>query len=206
MRWAAWLVFASVLHGQNKPGDWHSMFDGKTLGKWRDTAFSGHGKARIENQAIVLAAGAPMTGVTWTGEFPKSDYEVRFEAARIDGNDFFASLTFPVGDSFCTWVTGGWGGDIVGLSSIDGWDASDNETRSYVDFEKGRWYRFRLKVTTERITGWIDDRQIVDVIIAGRKVGLRYGEIKLSVPFGFASYGTVGGVRKIEYRAGASVP
>jgi len=154
----------------------------------------------------VLGAGAPMTGVTWTGEFPKSDYEVRFEAARLDGNDFFASLTFPVGDTFCTWVLGGWGGDIVGLSSIDGWDASDNETRTYADFEKGRWYRFRLKVTAERITGWIDDRQMVDVAIAGRKVGLRYGEIKLSAPFGFASYGTVGGVRKIEYRAGPRLP
>lgn len=206
MRWAAWLVVAGVLHGQDKPGDWHSMFDGKTIGKWRETSFSGHGKARIENEAIVFAAGAPMTGVTWTGEFPKSDYEVRFEAARIDGNDFFASLTFPVGDSYCTWVTGGWGGDIVGLSSIDGWDAADNETRSYMDFEKGRWYRFRLKVTAERITGWIDDRQIVDVIIAGRKVGLRYGEIKLSAPFGFASYSTVGAVRKIEYRASTPIP
>ena len=202
MRWAAWLVFATLLHGQAKPDPWHSMFDGKTLEEWRETAFTGHGKARIENETIVLGAGAPMTGVTWTGEFPKSDYEVRFEAARLDGNDFFASLTFPVGDTFCTWVLGGWGGDIVGLSSIDGWDASDNETRTYADFEKGRWYRFRLKVTPERITGWIDDRQMVDVAIAGRKVGLRYGEIKLSAPFGFASYGTVGGVRKIEYRAG----
>ena len=200
MRWAAWLVCATFLHGQAKPDLWHSMFDGKTLEKWRETEFTGHGKARIENEAIVLSAGEPMTGVTWTGAFPKSDYEVRFEAARIDGNDFFASLTFPVGDAFCTWVVGGWGGDIVGLSSIDGWDASDNETRTYVDFEKGHWYRFRLKVTAERITGWIDDRQIVDVAIAGRKVGLRYGEIKLSAPLGFASYGTVGAVRRIEWR------
>lgn len=210
MRSAAWLVFATLLHGhlyaQEAPGAWHSMFDGKTLGSWRETAFTGHGKARIENEAILLGPGAPMTGVTWTGEFPKSGYEVRFEAARIDGNDFFASLTFPVGDSFCTWVLGGWGGDIVGLSSIDGWDASDNETRTYVDFEKGHWYRFRVKVTAERITGWVDDRQIVDVAIAGRKVGLRYGEIKLSAPFGFASYGTAGGVRKIEYRADPSIP
>ena len=206
MRWAAWLVCATFLHGQAKPDLWHSMFDGKTLEKWRETEFTGHGKARIENEAIVLSAGEPMTGVTWTGAFPKSDYEVRFEAARIDGNDFFASLTFPVGDAFCTWVLGGWGGDIVGLSSIDGWDASDNETRTYVDFEKGHWYRFRLKVTAERITGWIDDRQIVDVTIAGRKVGLRYGEIKLSAPFGFASYGTAGGVRKIEYRASPRLP
>ena len=84
-----------------------------------------------------------MTGITWTGEFPRSNYEVRFEAARLQGNDFFASLTFPVEDSFVTWVTGGWGGDIVGISSIDGWDASDNETRTYFNFENGRWYAMR---------------------------------------------------------------
>jgi hypothetical protein len=125
---------------------------------------------------------------------------VRFEAARMNGNDFFASLTFPVGDSFCTWVTGGWGGDIVGLSSIDGWDASDNETRTYFDFEKGRWYAFRLLVTPARISIWIDEKQIASVEITGRKVGLRPGEISLSTPLGFASYGTAGALRKIEYR------
>jgi hypothetical protein len=197
-RMAAWLVFTAIALGQTKPVEWTPLFDGKSLGKWHETSFSGRGKVRVENGSIVLGAGAPMTGVTWSGEFPKTNYEIRWEAARLDGNDFFASLTFPVGDSHCTWVTGGWGGDIVGLSSLDGWDASDNETRSYFDFEKGRWYAFRLKVTPERITGWIDGQQIVDVPIAGRTIGLRIGEIKLSAPLGFASYGTVGGIRKIE--------
>lgn len=197
---AVWLACATVLSGQNKPAEWQLLFDGKVFGRWQETNFSGHAHPRIENQAILLAPGAPMTGVTWTGAFPKTNYEIRFEASRLDGNDFFASLTFPVGDSFGTWVTGGWGGDIVGLSSIDGWDASDNETRSYFDFEKARWYAFRLKVTPGRITAWIDDRQVFDVNISGRKIGLRFGEIKLSAPLGFASYGTLGGIRKVEYR------
>ncbi|MCX6626261.1 MAG: DUF1080 domain-containing protein [Candidatus Solibacter sp.] len=186
---------------QTKIGEWQSLFDGKTLRGWRETAFTGHGKARVENGAIVLGAGDSLTGVTWSGgALPKSNYEVRFEAARIEGSDFFASLTFPVGDFFCTWVTGGWGGDIVGLSSIDGWDASDNETRTYFDFEKGRWYAFRLQVWPGRITGWIDDKEIINVEIAGRTVGLRPGSIDLSAPLGFASYGTTGAVRKIDYR------
>ena len=64
-------------------------------------------------------------------------------------------------------MTGGWGGDIVGLSSIDGWDASDNETRAYFNFETGRWYSFRLLVTAQRIRAWIDDQQIINVAIAG---------------------------------------
>ncbi len=109
-------------------------------------------------------------------------------------------MTFPVGGSFCTWITGGWGGDIVGLSNLDGWDASDNETRSYFEFESGRWYVLRLQVTDDRITAWIDDRPIIRVEIGGRPVGLRYGEIKLSAPLGFTSFVTAGGLRKIEYR------
>jgi hypothetical protein len=185
---------------QTKAGEWQSLFDGKSLQGWRETAFTGHGQVRVENGAIELGPGKPMTGITWTGSFPKSDYEVRFEGARLKGGDFFASLTFPVQDSFCTWVTGGWGGDIVGLSSIDGWDASDNETRTYFNFESSKWYRFRLQVTGGRITAWIDDRQIIDVVIGGRSIDLRQGEIKLSAPFGFASYATAGGLRKIEYR------
>lgn len=141
-----------------------------------------------------------MTGVTHTGTFPKSNYEVRFEAQRIDGGDFFASLTFPVKDSFCTWVAGGWGGDIVGLSSIDGWDAADNETRTYLNFENGRWYSFRLQVTDARIKAWIDEKPMIDVPIEGREIGLRFGEMKLSAPLGFASYLSTGAIRKAEYR------
>jgi hypothetical protein len=84
--WLPVLLCAAAL-AQPKTGEWQSMFDGKTLQGWRETAFTLHGKTRVENGTIVLAPGAPMTGVTWSGAFPKSDYEVRFEAARIDGND-----------------------------------------------------------------------------------------------------------------------
>jgi hypothetical protein len=172
----------------------------KPLDGWKETGFTGRGKVTMEGGIVTLQPGGPMTGVTRAGEFPKNDYEIRFEAARLRGGDFFASLTFPVGESFCTWVTGGWGGDIVGLSSIDGWDASDNETRTYFTFETGRWYAFRLQVTPERIRGWIDEKAIIDAPIAGRTISLRRGEMHLSAPLGFASYNTAGSIRKIEYR------
>ena len=197
---AAILCLAAPPGAPPKIGEWQSLFDGKSLRGWRETPFTGRGQVRVENGTIVLGSGKPMTGVTWTGSFPRSNYEIRFEGARLEGSDFFASMTFPVRDSFCTWVTGGWGGDIVGLSSLDGWDASENETRSYFDFEKGRWYSLRLRVTDDRITAWIGDERIADVVITGRSVGLRFGEIELSAPFGFASYATAGGLRKIEYR------
>jgi hypothetical protein len=179
---------------------WKPLFDGKTMIGWKETPFTEHGVVKVENGAIVLNNGKPLTGVNYTGAFPKIDYEIQFEAARIDGNDFFACLTLPFGDSFFSLVTGGWGGDIVGISSIGGWDASDNETRTYFNFDRGRWFRFRLEVTAERIRTWIDDQKIIDVLIAGRPVSLRQGEIKLSAPVGFASYSTIGSIRKIEYR------
>jgi hypothetical protein len=179
---------------------WTALFDGKSLDGWRETAFNRHGRVTVENSAIVLSAGNPFTGITWTKDFPRTDYEIRFEASRKQGSDFFASLTFPVGASHCTWVTGGWGGDIIGLSSIDGWDASENETRTYFNFENNRWYSFRLEVRKDRIRGWIDEGQVFNVPIEGREIGLRFGEIQLSAPLGFASFGTTGAIRKIEYR------
>ncbi len=195
---AALLCLAAT--AQVKPGEWQPLFDGKSLEGWRETPFKGHGPVRIENGVIVLPPGKPMTGITYTGAFPQVDYEVRFEAARLAGSDFFASMTFPVGKSYCTWVTGGWGGDIVGLSNLDGWDAADNETRTYFEFEPARWYEFRVQVTADRIRAWIDSESVINVDIRGRSIGLRYGDIKLSAPFGFASYATTGGLRKIEYR------
>ncbi|MBS1855635.1 MAG: DUF1080 domain-containing protein [Acidobacteria bacterium] len=198
MRWLLALPLAVCLSAQ--PAVWKPLFDGHSLAGWRETPFANAGKVTAADGVLSLAAGHPLTGVTWTGDFPRTGYEIRLEARRTLGGDFFASLTFPVGESYATFVTGGWGGDIVGISSIDGWDASDNETRNYFTFENGRWYTLRLRVTADRILAWIGDRQVVNVEIAGRTVGLRPGDIKLSTPLGFAAYNTTGELRKIEYR------
>jgi hypothetical protein len=200
LRSAAVFVTLGSMLAAAEPGEWQPLFDGKTLQGWRETPFTNRGKVSIEGGSIILKAGMPMTGVTLAGTFPKGDFEVRLEAARLEGSDFFASMTFPVGDSFCTWVTGGWGGDIVGLSSIDGWDASDNETRTYFNFENGRWYKLRLQASGGRIAAWIDDERVINVDLSGRNVELRPGEIRLSTPFGFASYGSTGALRNIAYR------
>lgn len=191
---------AGALARQAAAPAWRPLFDGHSLEGWSETPFPRHGPVMVEKGAIVLGAGQPMTGINYTGTVPQIDYEVRFEAARLRGGDFFASLTFPVGSSWCTWVLGGWGGDIVGLSSIDGWDASDNETRTYFDFEPGRFYALRVRVRAGRIEAWIDDRRVINVDIEGRTVSLRHGDIKLSAPFGFASYNTTGAIRKVELR------
>ena len=180
-------------------GGWKSMFGGVSLQGWRETPFSGRGKVSVADGAIILGTGA-MTGITWTEPFPKFNYEVRMEAMRADGSDFFAGITFPVHDSNCSWINGGWGGMVVGLSSLDTMDASENDTTTTHNFESGRWYALRLRVTYDRIQAWIDDEMVIDANVGNREVGLRFGEIELSRPFGIASYSTTAKLRKLEYR------
>ena len=50
-------------------------------------------------------------------------------------------------------VLGGWGGSLVGLSSIDGQDASRNATTTFRTFEDGRLHRARIEVTGGRVLG-----------------------------------------------------
>jgi hypothetical protein len=140
-----------------------------------------------------------MTGVTNRNFKPTNNYEIRFEASRLKGNDFFASLTFPFNDSHATWVNGGWGGDIIGISSIDNWDASENETRAYFNFENDRFYRFRIEVKPATIRAWIDDKLVVDLKINNRTISLRRG-MDITTPLSLFSYNTASSIRKIEYR------
>jgi hypothetical protein len=179
--------------------EWQPLFDGKSLQGWREVPFGGRGQVRVENGAIILGQGLT-TGIVWTRPFPKTNYEIRLDAARLEGSDFFAGITFPVEDSYATWINGGWGGLLVGLSSINGQDAAENGTNTSKNFEKGRWYALRLRVTRERIQAWIDGDEFINVALEGVKIGLRPGEMELCVPLGIASWSTTGAVRKLEYR------
>jgi hypothetical protein len=183
-------------------GEWRPMFNGKSLEGWKESDFLGSGKVTVDKGVITIGAGA-LTGINWASEslpFPAGGYEVRIEAAKVKGRDFFAGITFPVRDSFCTWINGGWGGEVVGLSSINGADAARNETTSGWTFELGRWYVLRLRVTPERITAWIDDETVIDVSTEKKWIALREGDIDRSIPFGIATYATEAAVRKIEWR------
>ncbi len=179
---------------------WQSLFDGQTLTGWRVTDFAGHGEAECKSGLLVLNMGDPFTGVNWTNPFPNMGYEVAFDAMRVTGSDFFCGLTVPVGDTFCSLIVGGWGGSLVGISSLDGMDASENETMKYVNFDNGRWYRIRLRITPNRIEGWIDQSKLIDVDTTEKKVSLRPGEIELSKPFGLASWQTAAAYREIKMR------
>ena len=179
---------------------WQAMFDGQTLTGWRETPFAGHGEVRCQDGLIVLSMGDPFTGINWTNAFPQMNYEVALDAMRLMGSDFFCGLTVPVGTNCCSLIVGGWGGSLVGISSVDSMDASENETTKFIGFETGRWYRIRLRVTEKKIEGWIDGEKLVDLLTADRRISVRPGDIELSQPIGVAAWQTSAALREIKFR------
>lgn len=175
------------------------LFDGTSLKGWGVTDFAGKGEVKVENGLLVLESGY-MTGVHWTNDLPKTDYELSLEARRVSGNDFFCGLTFPIAGTNVSLIVGGWGGGLVGISSIDGMDASENETTKFMTFEKERWYSVKVRVTADKLEAWLDDKKIVDVRTAERRFSLRSGPIEQSVPLGVATYETKAHVRNIVIR------
>jgi hypothetical protein len=178
---------------------WSPLFDGKTLKDWKITNFGGQGEVKVDKGRIILGVGADMTGIHTSRKMPRLNYEVELDAMRVDGSDFFCGLTFPVGKKPCSLIIGGWGGGVCGLSSIDGMDASENETTTYRSFKKGIWYRVRLRVTGEDIQVWLAGKQIVYQKITGRKITIRQ-EVALSKPFGFSTWQTTGALRNVRIR------
>jgi hypothetical protein len=172
-------------------------FDGISLTGWEVTNFGPQGPVYVSGGEIILGMGDGCTGITWKGDFPTLNYEVSLDAKRVEGNDFFCGITFPVGKSSCTLIVGGWGGTTVGLSSIDGLDASENTTMTLMKFDKNRWYHIRLSVDSNSIKAWIDSLRVVDFPTTGRKLSIR-PEVELSKPFGITSWNTTAAIRNIK--------
>jgi|RhiMetdeSRZDD1v2_1073273.scaffolds.fasta_scaffold00019_47 3-keto-disaccharide hydrolase len=176
------------------------LFDGKTLTNWQPSKFHGQGTVTIENGDIILGSGKDLTGITWSGSaLPNTNYELTLQARRLEGRDFFAGVTFPVGDSFCSLILGGWGGTMVGLSSINGIDASENSTSQSIDFEMQRWYDIRIRVTPEKIDSWLDGKHIIEQPLKGNQISVRI-EVEPSQPLGIASWRTKAGLKDIRLR------
>jgi hypothetical protein len=186
--------------GEKDKAKWKSLFDGKSLTGWKATNFGGEGDVAVRDGTVVMEQGNDMTGITYTrGDFPRVDYEVTLEGKRVAGSDFFCTTTFPVGDAYCSFVVGGWGGTVIGLSSLDERDASQNETGDFKEFKRDRWYRVRIRVTKDRIVTWINGAKVVDVATKGKKISIR-PECELCRPFGIATWRTTGAVRDVRVR------
>jgi len=169
------------------------LFNGKDLTGWESIQFGGEGDVFVnEDGNLEFGFGAIMTGAKITGEpAATSNYEIELDAMRLDGNDFFCAVTFPVKDSHATLIIGGWGGGLVGISSIDDLDASENETMNIEGFEDNKWVHVKIKVTDAKLEAWLGERQMVDVDLEDRKISLRPGDIELCKPLGIACYSGV---------------
>lgn len=186
---------------------------------WEECEFGGDGEITIKDGVIKLEFGQPLTGVRWNGPFegdqptdenkaqndgkseplPRDNYEIRWECRRDRGHDFPCAFTFPIADSYASLVMGGWGGGITGLSSIDGQDASDNNTTMFKHYDDGKWYSARVRVETEKITVWIDGVEMFDHERKNHQFGIRF-EMDPCTPMGIANFECDSQIRNIQLR------
>ncbi|WP_395751513.1 DUF1080 domain-containing protein [Prosthecobacter sp.] len=204
---AAWLCLFFMLAqcGPARRSEWRLLSD-EFLPAWKAAHIPDEGKVTIEEGEIKLETGRPMTGARlelskWKeAEMPATRYSIEYEAMRVEGNDFFGTVTFPVNESHVSLVVGGWGGTLVGISSIDEMDASENNTRGNARFENNRWHLVRIEVRDDDLRAWINGRLFVNTSTKGHKLGLRDGEIEKCTPFGFTSYDSRARIRNVVLR------
>jgi hypothetical protein len=182
---------------------WKPLLNGKNLDGWKVVA-EGEAKeaemARALGDTVICQDGFELTGIAWKGEFPRTNYEVAVDAMRVSGEDFFCGMTFPIGKSAATLVVGGWGGTVVGISNVDGANASENETTQDMTFAKERWYRIRLRVTEQRIQVWIDKDRVIDLKAKGRKFAV-WLQQEAYLPFGINAWQTKAALRNLMLRS-----
>ncbi|TWU24029.1 hypothetical protein Pla52o_19520 [Novipirellula galeiformis] len=168
-------------------------------GSWVVCQFGGDGLVEIKGNSAKLAYGDPLTGIRWEGDVIRENYEVALEAQRVEGYDFFCGLTFPVGEANVSLILGGWGGGIMGISSIDGEDASQNPTTQFLNFDNDKWYRVRVRVTDKAIQCWLDDKKMIDQERQGHEFGIR-AEMDQCEPFGVAAFQCDAELRNMRVR------
>jgi len=178
------------------------LFDGKSLDDWQPYDAGGSGAVEVKDGQLIIGTGESITGVIYQKPetLPLTNYEITLEAQRVEGSDFFCGLTFPVGDlkTCATLILGGWGGSVTGISSIDGRDASDNNTGHYRLFKDKTWYKIRLQVTPATIKVWSNGEEIINADVAGRKISVRRGPIEDYQPLSITTYQTTAAIKDIK--------
>ncbi len=158
------------------------------------------GLSCYEDRLAALTLGAAeVAAIAWEKDFPKSGYEVSLEATRVKGDSIFCGVLFPIRDSRCVLVVGGFGGTAVGLDRPDGAPASRNPTVKQMAFENDRWYQVQLCVTDAKLQAWLQGESVVDMDIAAHTFST--AEVWRNVaPFGLCAWATTGAVRNIRLR------
>ncbi len=184
-----------------KSSEWTSLLNKDTFeASWNRTNFGGEGDAELSDGVLTLGFGQPMTGINYKKtDFPKDNYEVQWKAKRVSGQDFFACVTLPIGEEFFSFIAGGWGGGLVGISSINDRDASDNDTTKFMSFDNDKWYQFKIRVSPETVQAWIDGEEVILVEREDLRFGLRM-EVRASRPVGYCGFQSKVAVKDWEYR------
>ena len=101
------------------------------------------------------------------------------EAAAVLLGGHLATIDDAAEDSFVFDTFSNFGGQgrnlWIGLNdraSEGVFEWSSGAPVVYMNFDSGKWYQIRVRVTPTRIGAWIDDRQVVDQDIASRKITL----------------------------------
>jgi hypothetical protein len=181
------------------PNQWEEVFDGKSFKGWKPfikTKYETGGTVEVKNGAVHLATGQPYSAVMWEGGFPRTNYEVELKAKKIDGNDIFCGLLFPVGTNYCTMILGGWGNSVIGLSCVNYMAAADNETAVIKSFRANEWYDVKLRVTPEKIEAWVEGEQLIDLELAEKTITPYFG-LEMFAPFGFFTFETSAAAKDI---------
>lgn len=180
---------------------WIQLFNGKDLAGWKVPVYGGDGEITVEDGILTMGMGAMVTGITLDGDFPwKSNYEIEVTAERTMGFDFYAAITFPVGDDgYVTFINGGWGGGVFGFSSINGYDASENETMTLLQTKNNVWNTFRVRVYDDHIEGWCDEKKVVECPRGDNKFTTRF-EVEYSQPMGVTNYCSETKIKSIRCR------
>lgn len=208
--WAFGLFSCRSEKGEKKVVErspWHLLMEVEIQKSWEEVAYGNAEMVRWEPDGgaetlLSFDMGAELIGARWAGELPKIPYELEVEARRMNGSDFFCGLTFPVrrDDELVTFVVGGWGGSVVGISSVDGLDAAENETTTRQVFEKERWYRVKIRVEEATLSAWIDDEKVVALPLEGKTLTLRPGPIDQCAPLGLGAWQSGAQFRKMRWR------
>lgn len=195
------VIIEDIPAAQDIPEGWESLFDGKTLSGWEKVTYGGEGEPYVNNGILILprAVAGLMTGLCWVGDpLPENNYIICYEARRVEGVDIFAALTFPYGDTSASLIFGGWGGIVNGLSSINGYDASENETTCLFSLTDHVWYQIQLHVTPDSIRATVGNEKVVDLATAGKDIHLRSGNLDTGLTLW--SYVSTGEIRNIRIK------
>ncbi len=168
-----------------------NLFNGKDLTGWKPIDLEGAGAVKVlPNGIIECAAGDPISGIVYTNTPLRMNYEITFDAMRVEGSDFFASLTIPVETNACTIIIGGWGGGLCGISCVDFIDASENQWSEYKELKNNIWYNLRVRVTPGVLQIFLNDTLYGARVeyLDPKRLTLRWGDIDKTAPLGISTF------------------